>query len=444
MSNTVQHLESLCVIHVDFDIWSGQTRLSPADLKLGEGGEIPPEKVAQLGSKKICDPAKLKGFNRLKTETRRLLLSYGMPFMNGFAVPASKSDEICDKLNTISIEFEALKQTFINGYNAAVEEWITENPEYETAIRAGALPRSAVEKRIGFEYQVFMIQPISDDDPTANNLNRKVESLGRDLLDEVTDEAQKFFSKNLSGRVTCGVTTRITLKNIRDKVDGLSFLNGSLIPLVDLLDETLRGYEQHAQGRVIQAPFFYQVLAAVLIMSDRQRIEEYASGAVTLAGMTESVTPEGVLGSETQSEQEKVSQPEAESADSGDLPYEPLTAEERGDIGGTESQVADEAPAQQEAASEEPPVEDLVADMDRFFQQFTSEEEAPASEAPVQAEPSEQSEGEAETNHEPEVVSDYEVVIDPEYAQESAQTDYMEAQPVIMPDFDDDAEDAFF
>jgi hypothetical protein len=444
MSNTVQHLESLCVIHVDFDIWSGQTRLSPADLKLGEGGEIPPEKVAQLGSKKICDPAKLKGFNRLKTETRRLLLSYGMPFMNGFAVPASKADEICDKLNAVSVEFEALKQTFISGYNAAVEEWITENPEYETAIRAGALPRTAVEKRIGFEYQVFMIQPISDNDPTAKSLNRKVESLGRDLLDEVTEEAQKFFSKNLSGRETCGVTTRITLKNIRDKVDGLSFLNGSLIPLVNLLDETLRGYEQHAQGRVIQAPFFYQVLAAVLIMSDRQRIEEYATGAVTLAGMTESVTPEGVLGAETQGKQEPASQSEVKGGDSGDLPYEPLTAEERGELGETESEVADEATAQQEAAPEEPPLEDLEADMDRFFQQFAGDEEAPASETPVQAEAPEEPVAEAETNHEPEVVTDYEIVIDPENAHESAQADDVDPQPVVMPEFEDDAEDAFF
>lgn len=444
MSNTVQHLESLCVIHVDFDIWSGQTRLSPADLKLGEGGEIPPEKVAQLGSKKICDPAKLKGFNRLKTETRRLLLSYGMPFMNGFAVPSSKADEICDKLNSVSGEFEALKQTFINGYNAAVEEWITENPEYETAIRAGALPRSAVEKRIGFEYQVFMIQPISDDDPTAQNLNRKVESLGRDLLDEVTEEAVKFFSKNLSGRESCGVTTRITLKNIRDKVDGLSFLNSTFIPLVNLLDETLRGYEQHAQGRVIQAPFFYQVVAAVLIMSDRKRIEEYANGAVTLAGMTESVTPQSVAGAETVSSQENASSSEDKGGDEGNLPYEPLTAEERGEVVG--DQGASEAPVVDDSPTEEPPLEDLEADMDRFFSQFSGDDEAEASESQeaAESEVSEQTETEDGPEPETQVVDDYEIVLDPEYANEPVVAGDVDLQPVVMPDFEDDTEDAFF
>ncbi|MDV5469040.1 DUF3150 domain-containing protein [Klebsiella pneumoniae] len=91
-------------------------------------------------------------------------------------------------------------------------------------------------------------------------------------------EANKFYVT--FGRSNqCAVTTRQTLRNIRDKVDGLSFLNSAFNPLVKLLDQTLRGYEQHADGRNIVAPFFYQVVAAVLIMvSERDRIEQYANG----------------------------------------------------------------------------------------------------------------------------------------------------------------------
>ncbi|MDY6929403.1 MAG: DUF3150 domain-containing protein [Pseudomonadota bacterium] len=388
MSNTVKHLENLCVIHVDFDIWSGQTRLSPDDFKLGEGGKIPSEKVAQLGSKKICDPAKLKGFHRLKTETRRLLLRHGMPFMNGFAVPASKTDTICDELNKISAEYESLKQDFVSGYNNAVEEWILENPEYESTIRAGALPKSAVEKRIGFEYQIFMIQPISDDDPTAESLNRKIESLGGDLLDEVTEEAQNFFSKNLSGREECSIATRNTLKKIRDKVDGLSFLDSSFIPLVNLLDETLRGYEQHAHGRFIRAPFFYQVVAATLIMGDRKRLQEYAEGAVTLAGMAETVTP-GHSRNDSNSSDDTTAQtqPEGDSNEAdGDVPYEPLSSDERQEmVVNTELETAqpEESLSDDNPTISETSQEDLEADMDRFFEQFSSSDEAQASEQAV-------------------------------------------------------------
>jgi hypothetical protein len=376
MGNAIKHLENLCVIHVDFDIWSGQTRLSPDDFKLGEGGKIPSEKIAQLGSKKICDPAKLKGFHRLKTETRRLLLRHGMPFMNGFAVPASKADMICDELNKISAEYESLKQDFVSGYNNAVEEWIQENPEYESTIRAGALPKSAVEKRIGFEYQIFMIQPIIDDDPAAERLNRKIESLGDDLLDEVTTEAQNFFSKNLSGREECSITTRNTLKKIRDKVDGLSFLDSSFIPLVNLLDETLRGYKQYAQGRVIRAPFFYQVVAATLIMGDRKRLQEYAEGAITLAGMAETVTPgHSRNDSDSSDDATAQTQPKGDSEEPDErqemvvnTELEPAQAEEG---------LSDDNHTISESQ------EDLEADMDRFFEQFSSSDEAQASEQAV-------------------------------------------------------------
>lgn len=356
----VNHLQSLCVIHVDFDIWSGQTRLSASDLKLGEGGEIPPEKVAQLGSKKICDPAKLKGFHRLKTETRRLLLKFGMPFMNGFAVPVSKTDEICNKLNDINFQFNQLKQDFIKGYNKAVDEWCQENPEYERAIRAGALPKETVEERIGFEYQVFMIQPVNEDEANAKRLNRKVERLGDDLISEVVQEANKFYMERLAGRDQCAVTTRQTLRNIRDKVDGLSFLNSAFNPLVKLLDQTLRGYEQHADGRNIVAPFFYQVVAAVLIMSERDRIEQYANGSITVEGMANDIGGSGAqIGDRSKDEKA-----EQKSDKAGEL----IPATEGGEtkqqqVGGTES-------VQSEQTNSGGNAVDLDEDIDNFFKSF--------------------------------------------------------------------------
>ncbi|WP_256896242.1 DUF3150 domain-containing protein [Vibrio alginolyticus] len=286
----VKHLENLCVINADFDIWSGQTRLSASDFKLGAGGEIPPEKVAQLGSKKICDPAKLKGFHRLKTETRRFLLSYGMPFMNGYAVPVAKTDEICAKLDKIDVEVQQLKHEFVTGYNNAVDEWCRENPEYETAIRAGALSREEVEKRIGFEYQVFMVQP-TQDEQSAHRLNRKVEELGDDLIAEVVNDANDFYNKRLAGKMHVATATGATLKNLRDKVDGLSFLNSAFTPLVSLLDQTLAGYEKHGAGkRNIEGMFFFQIMAAVLIMCDRQRIQEYAGGSLSVDDVAKTLT----------------------------------------------------------------------------------------------------------------------------------------------------------
>ncbi|WP_387489043.1 DUF3150 domain-containing protein [Photorhabdus sp. RM96S] len=422
----VNYLQSLCVIHVDFDIWSGQTRLSASDLKLGEGGEIPPEKVAQLGSKKICDPAKLKGFHRLKTETRRLLLKFGMPFMNGFAVPVSKTDEICNKLNDINYQFNQLKQDFINGYNKAVDEWCQENPEYERAIRAGALPKETVEERIGFEYQVFMIQPVNEDEANAKRLNRKVERLGDDLVSEVVQEANKFYVERLAGRDQCAVTTRQTLRNIRDKVDGLSFLNSAFNPLVKLLDQTLRGYEQHADGRNIVAPFFYQVVAAVLIMSERERIEEYANGSITVEGMALNIGgSEAHMGD--RSENDKAGLESDKAGKSTLLPEGDNTVQQQvGDVGAVQS----------EQTNNSGDAVDLDEDIDNFFKNFAergdgeSEDESNAGEA-VQEE-------RVEVEDEP--VLPEETPVEQEPIQEEPTTEPLNQQP---PKTDDDG-DFFF
>lgn len=277
MQNVINKYESLSIIAIDFDIWSGQTRLSASDIKIGVGGEIPDAKFAQLGTKKVCDPASLKGFHRLKTEARRLMLRYGMNFMNGYAIPVQKTDEVIPRLEAISREFEDMKKEFLATYHASIEEWIKENPEYEQAIRAGALERSAVEKRLNFEYQIFQIQPIAGDEHQAR-LNRKVEGLGAELIQEVAESAQKFFEERLAGQTCVGIGTKATLSNLRDKIDGLSFLNGKLEPLVRLLDEALACYSC-PNGRVVDGQAFSQIVAAVLILSDPKKIDQYAAGA---------------------------------------------------------------------------------------------------------------------------------------------------------------------
>lgn len=418
----IQHLKSLSVVQADFDIWSGQTRLSASDLTLGEGGKIPPEKIAQLGSKKICDPAKLKGFHRLKSETRRLLSRYGMPFMNGFAVPVDKVDEICDKLNAISAEFNTLKQNFISDYDNAVEEWVNDNPEYEGAIRAGAIPRAAVERRIGFDYQLFMIQPVDNNEANTRRLNTKIEQLGDDLISEVVHEANKFYAERLAGRDQCGISTRITLRNIRDKVDGLSFLNSAFDPLVKLLDQTLEGYKRHAQGRNIVAPFFYQVMSATLIMCERSKIEQYADGSLSLEGVKNSLpTAQHNWGYMMDAAHRHESDP-INDLDDGSSGPESGQSEEAGSPAQAPTAKADSAKEMQEEAR-------LEEDIDSFFEQFLVEDEA----APIDGSKGTEEPAQEEAENK-----------QPEILQEPSGAPRHIEPALEMPQYEDSDQDCFF
>ena len=271
-------LQELVVVNADYDIWSGQVRLEDKDIKLGEGGELPPDRVAQLGNKTICDPASLKVFRSLRGATRRMLEGYGLPFLTGWAVPRSKLSEILGKLETARITFEQEKQAFLGNYDSSIQNWIANNVGYEEAIRNGVLDRSSVEKRLKFDYQVFHIQPVSGEPNAEKRLADQTKGLAGQLFREIETEADEFYQKYLRGKAEISVRTRKRLECLADKVDGLSFLNRAFEPVVRLLRETVDGYDQHADGGPIGAPFFFQIHSVVTILRDQAQMKDFADG----------------------------------------------------------------------------------------------------------------------------------------------------------------------
>lgn len=278
----ISHLDRLAILQVDFDIWSGQTKLDDPDVKLGVGGELPPKEFASLGQKYLIDKEHLRPFHRLKTEARRLCLAIGMPFMNGFAVPLDKVDGVCGELDKIADEMSNLKVDFLSSYPRYVNEWETKNPDYADAIRAGSLPLEVVDKRIGFDYQVFQVNPVND--AQSKKLNSMASGLSDVLMDEIIEEANKFFHSNLKGRETVGTATKKTLKRLLDKVEGLSFLDSRFLKVVELLNKTLDGYVGF--GKVVFGEQFYKILSATLILSSRDKINEYAAGTINIGVMS--------------------------------------------------------------------------------------------------------------------------------------------------------------
>jgi len=282
MTTPVNHLKQLAILQIDFDIWSGQVKLDDPDLKLGVGGELPPKQLVDLGRKYVINKEHLRPFNRLKTKARRLCLTHGMPFMNGFAVPLDKVDKISTDLDCIADEMHDLKQHFLMHYDQWINEWETNNSGYSKAIRAGALPKAVVEKRIGFDYQVFQVNPVNE--VQSNKLNTMASGLADELMDEIVEEANNFFHNSLKGKESCQVNTQKTLKRLCDKVDGLSFLDSRFLSVVELLNTTINGYAN--AGKRVQGEQFFRVLSATLILSSRDKIRDYASGDICVSEMT--------------------------------------------------------------------------------------------------------------------------------------------------------------
>ena len=294
MSNKCKDLSNLSIVNLDFDLWSGQAKLKDDDLIIGNGGEIPPKELASLGRKRLIDPKMLNPFHALKTRAETICLTHGMKFLNSsiYAIPKDRIGLVDEGLKKIEPEMKMLVDDFLSKYQKGVDEWASANPNYAQAIRLAAPSDSSIRSRFGFEYDIINVSSSADTNDATDKLSKRVEKLDSDLMEEVANDATNFFTKNLSGRDGCSVRTRQTLKRIRDKVDGLSFLNSAFLPLVNLLDETITGYDVHRDKKgLIQGSFFYQVIAVTLIMSDPEKIKAYANGSVDPSLMASEMMP---------------------------------------------------------------------------------------------------------------------------------------------------------
>jgi len=101
-------LQDLVLIHLSFSIWSGKKKLRPEDLK---GANLPPDKLASLGSKRIFDPDALKVFATLKRQAERACEEVGVRFLGGYALPKDKLTPLLEKMARIEQSLATAKTT---------------------------------------------------------------------------------------------------------------------------------------------------------------------------------------------------------------------------------------------------------------------------------------------------------------------------------------------
>ena len=278
MKETSMILDRLLVIKLDATIWGGRKKLRKEDLILADGSVLPPEELASLGSKKIADPQELAVFNRLKKEAERVCLKAGTRFLGGFAVPEGSIGAIRDELDRIVLSFQAAKDDFLARYDQSVEDWVARHPDFSEAIRNAVEPVEAVAASLKLDYIVFRVAEPDASGPAASadeSLGRKVGALSDTLFREVAQEANELLEDSLLGRATATRKTLNPVKRIRDKLDGLAFLDHRVQPVVETLDDML--------GRVpktgpLTGAFLQELLATALLLSDPDKIKRHGDG----------------------------------------------------------------------------------------------------------------------------------------------------------------------
>ena len=265
----IHHItDQITLVVLGVNIWSGRKKLRPEDLKLGT--EIPPEDLVSLGSKRICNPEALKEFHRLKKVGERACLHLGTRFLGGFAVPNGHAESLADKLETVKAAFDAETQTFLSGYDQALEEWISSLPAWEEPIRRAIEPANVVGGRLRFGFQ--LVQIATADQP--GTLEQEVNGLGDGIFAEVEQMAREL-DESFEGKEKLHRRALGTFRRIREKLACLSFIDQRIAPVVDTIDDW---FARVPTDGPIEGPIFNEGMGLALLLGDSQRMARHGAG----------------------------------------------------------------------------------------------------------------------------------------------------------------------
>jgi len=229
-------LDNIAILVLSVSLWTGRKQLRQEDLKLADGSELPPQKLASLGSKRVMDPAALAPFATFKRRAERTVLAVGTRFLGGYAVPVEKLDELMTHLDVIKDEFNTTKSEFLAEYDQAVQDWKAQNPGWEEVIASAVESLEYVERQLDFRVQTFNINPV---DGHETGLETEINGLAEQLRHEVQQQARMTWDGSFQGKLEVGQKTVRPLRAMLEKIEGLVFLEPALNELVSGIRSTL-------------------------------------------------------------------------------------------------------------------------------------------------------------------------------------------------------------
>ena len=230
-------LDHLLVVNLDIHIWTARKKLVPLDLG---GAELPPEDLASLGSKRVCNPEDLRSFTTLKARAVSVLERSGIRFLSGWAVPDTRIDDIMRELAVIRDEFNAAKESFLQRYEQSVRDWIARHPQWGNIIAGSTVSEEYVRSRLDFRWQVFQVAQPEAVDRNMDNLKEDIDRLSGTLFDEIAKAAGEAWHRCYAGKTEITRKALSPLKAMYDKLMGLTFVEPRVAPVAELLDTAFR------------------------------------------------------------------------------------------------------------------------------------------------------------------------------------------------------------
>lgn len=262
-------LDYLLVVNLDIHIWTARKKLVPLDLG---GAELPPEDLASLGSKRVCNPEDLRSFTTLKARAVSVLERSGIRFLSGWAVPNARIDDIMRELAVIRDEFNAAKESFLQRYEQSVQDWIARHPQWGNIIAGSTVSQEYVRSRLDFRWQVFQVAQPKTMDCNMDNLKEDIDRLGGTLFDEIAKATGEAWHRCYAGKTEITRKALSPLKAMYDKLMGLTFVEPRVAPVAELLDTAFRSIPKRG---AITGSTLIMLQGLVLLLQNPQVLMEH-------------------------------------------------------------------------------------------------------------------------------------------------------------------------
>ena len=217
--------DQLVFVNIDITNWSGKKTLTPEDLGL-DRSQLPPETLVSLGDKQLIDPEALKTFGSIRSAARRRCLAVGTRFLGGYAVPAAKAPALLAELDALDQRYQAARAAFLAGYDGQLAAWTRQQPlEWQKLIQDALVPAEYVGGRLSFAVQAVRFAAPDPKGVTHDGLHQALSGLGDQVFHEVGQLARDTLERSFQGKTAVTRRALSPLASIRDKLDGLAFLD---------------------------------------------------------------------------------------------------------------------------------------------------------------------------------------------------------------------------
>ncbi|BEH16564.1 DUF3150 domain-containing protein [Marinobacter shengliensis] len=276
----MEFIHGTTLVYLKMRCWSGEKKASrDSDILLGVNGKLPPQKLLDLGRKKIFPPRALDPLLNKRKAAERACLAQGTRFMGGFAVRDDAIDDVVARLETVKQSFESALQQFLNDFDRNKEDWITENDEYAHIIRDQVPDRETVANAFKFEFKLYKLQPLKGFEPDeveiADQILHEIGLSCREMSDRLLERKRAISGQNLSKQ----------LDPLVSKLDTLSFGNGRILRV---LSEFRALRESIPAVRIDQDhPCFGRVLTFLTMCSDDKKLECIVNGQFSVTRLIE-------------------------------------------------------------------------------------------------------------------------------------------------------------